>query len=586
MSQSLPKGKEMAADILSRVENIIYLTGVINSAANRTLNDIARLKDASHKHQTLVLEANKPGVIRNRIGAPSDVYRISYNPADITLIGGSVLTIYDHLLPAFKERHDIHSLQTYMQRKTTDIDMVWWPTIQLNDQAEYLQNIPLIQRRLIQKAYAPEQDPSVVLSTSPAILEVVRVFKDALNDAFQAELPTIQELVLKVLRVSEAKSFEIKITQKSLEIAGTHTILISFVLNGIPIDEICQISLHDGGSSQLYTRSGERNSHVEPMHHDPVHCTVKNAYLIHLRDMNVKVPHVQSIQIPSILSFVEQQLFAFGNHLLAASVTQPDKYGRACVHFKRVFYLKLLLSEFDLTNKSNRQNYTTHIKRYIPRPEILCQIEEAIQFRRRIFALQIHQAMQQSELQHDPILHFLFDPMVTLDVWNHRILEAKHQLLRYKKMYMQTSTDPMALEVLLHFTKINEAFAQLPFELFKTYYHVIMLRTHVNHQIYQFMLQLSLLKARAVQEGRSIFAAQTITSQRMQYYLEISTLYDAWKDRVIDVQGLSLEVLTTPLRTINVMVMLMEEKDRFATLIESRQQRLTSLLLKPKTARQ
>ena len=578
------QGKEMAANLLSHVENIIYLTGLINSAASTAQNNIMHLKDKSLKNTTHLLEANKANTLRNKAPMVSDMYRITYNPPDLTLIGGAVLTIYDHLLPAFKERHDIKSLQSYMKRRTTDIDMVWWPTIRLNDKTEFITSKTPAEQKKIQKSYTSKEDTYLVIYTSPAIIEVVNVFAEALNNVFQDALPMIQSRVISALSINESQvnTFEIEVSKKSFELAGTHTILVSFILNGIKMEEICQISLHDGGSSQLYRRDGEKNTSIETMHNDPVYCTVGNSYLIHLKDMHIKVLNVQTIQIPSILAFVEQQMFAFGNNMISASGTrlhvalQQDKYAKAFVHFKRVFYLKLLLSDFNTANKNNERNYKTLVKQYIPQPNIVRHVEEAIRSRMITFESHIQKARQVVGLQHDPLLHFLFDPTLTDEEWVQTVHRAKQHLLSYKKRYMQLSKDPDVLEVLHHFTSINETFIQLSVEEFKTYFHVIMLRAHVNDLIFKLTLLCADLKVYTIQEGLNI--SNNTTSTIMQNYLEMTTVYDEWKRNLVTVKGLHLASLTTPLHIVNMLLTLLEDNDQYSSLNQNRYSVLDSII--------
>jgi len=605
------QGKEIASHVLSRVENIIYLTGLINSAANKTMNSIAQLGENSRKNQTHILESQQD-MTRHHPSTSTDAFRILYNPADITLIGGSVLTIYDHLLPASKTQHDIKPLQSYMQRRTADIDMVWWPTIKLNEESACMQTKSDKERKAMSAAFVYEKQSHIVISTSPAIMTVVDVFEQQLCAVFQEALPTIQTNVLIALLENavpiQVQSFSIDVSKRSQTITGTHTITVSITLNGIKMDEICQISLHDGGSSQLYKRDGGRNTQLAHMMRDPVYCTIKNAYLIKLKELNIHVPFVHTIQIPSVLNFVEQQMFAFGNNIMPMVVEsgnvqhvlnpkQHERYTKAFVHFKRAFYLKLVMNAFDLReyacNKNNRANDNTFLARHLSQPTLLHDLEEVIWYRMRTFAPHIRMAMEVVGLgfanfvyyqalpdrgpQHDPLLHFLFDQMLTEDVWAQTIFHAKKKILSYKKQYMQYSKDPQLIELLHQFTSINEALIKLTADDYKKYYHAIMLSVYVNELIFKIRMQCNTLKHQVVHEGLYVTEHPNTTTTIMHNYMAINTIYDDWYRNTIPLHQLHTENMKTPLHIINALFTLLEDYDKYTELYHTRSNLLGSI---------
>ena len=601
----------MAAHVLSRVENIIYLTGLINSAANNTMNDIAKLGVNSRKNQTHILKAplesqqgihqagitrHQAGITRRQAGITTDTYRILYNPVDITLIGGSVLSIYDHLLPASKAQHDIKPLQSYMQRRTTDIDMVWWPTIKLNDESAFMQTKSDKERKDMCKTFVYEKQPHIVISTSPAIMTVADVFEEQLRTVFQESLPTIQTNVLIALLENavpiQVQSFSIDVSRKSQAITGTHTMIVSITVNGIKMDELCQISLHDGGSSQLNNRDGERNTQLEHMTRDPVYCTVKNAYLIKLKEMNIHVPYVHTIRIPSVLDFVEQQMFAFGNNLLPMMVEsgtvqhvlhhkQHERYTKAFVHFKRAYYLKLVMHSFNASeyvhDEKNLANDNTFLARHLSHPTLLHDLEEVIECRMRTFAPHIQMAREVVGPQHDPLLHPLFDPMQTEDEWSNAIFCAKETILRYKKQYMQHSKDPQLLELLQQFSTINDALVRLPSDDYKKYYHTIMLSVHVNELLFKIRLQCNTLKHQVVHEGLYVTDNPITTTTIMNNYMAINMIYDDWHRNTTPLHQLHMENMKTPLHTINVLFALLEDCKKYTALYNTRANLLGSI---------
>jgi len=601
------EGKEMAAHVLSRVENIIYLTGLINLAANNTMNSVAQLGVNARRNQTHILKSQQD-ITRRQVGTPTDTYRIVYNPADITLIGGSVLTIYDHLLPASKAQHDIKPLQSYMQRRTTDIDMVWWPTIKLNEESAFMQTKSDKERKEMCKTFVYEKGPYIVISTSPAIMTVADVFEEQLRTVFQEALPTIQTNVLIALLENavpiQVQSFSIDIARRSQGITGTHTMIVSITVNGIIMEEICQISLHDGGSSQLYRRDGEQNTQLEHMTRDPVYCTVKNAYLVKLKEMNIHVPFVHTIQIPSVLHFVEQQMFAFGNNIMpmvvessnvqhvqhVQHVLQPphvlhakqyERYTKAFAHFKRAFYLKLVMHAFNLSepvhNKKTLVYDNTFLARHLSHPALLHDLEEVIWYRMRTFAPHIRMAMEVIGQQHDPLLHFLFDPILTEDEWAQTIFHAKKKILSYKKQNMQRSNDPQLVELLKQFTSINEALVKLTVDDYKKYYHAIMLSVHVNELIFKMRVQCNALKHQVVHEGLYITENPNTTTTIMHNYMAINTIYDDWYRNTIPLHQLHTENMKTPLHIINALFTLLEDYDKYTELYHTRSNLLGSI---------
>jgi len=597
----------MAAHVLSRVENIIYLTGLINLAANNTMNSVAQLGVNARRNQTHILKSSwdlesQQGITRRQAGMPTDTYRIVYNPADITLIGGSVLTIYDHLLPASKVQHDIKPLQSYMQRRTTDIDMVWWPTIKLNEESAFMQTKSDKERKAMNAAFVYEKQQEIVISTSPAIMTVADVFEEQLRTVFQEAIPTIQTNVLIALLENavpiQVQSFRIDVARRSQGITGTHTMVVSITVNGIIMEEICQISLHDGGSSQLYRRDGEQNTQLEHMTRDPVYCTVKNAYLVKLKEMNIHVPFVHTIQIPSVLHFVEQQMFAFGNNIMPMLVEsgpmqyvqqaphvlhakQYERYTKAFAHFKRAFYLKLVMHAFNLSepvyNKKTLVYDNTFLARHLSRPALLHDIEEVIWYRMRTFAPHIRMAMEVIGQQHDPLLHFLFDPILTEDEWAQTIFHAKKKILNYKKEYMQRSKDPQLIELLKQFTSINEALVKLTADDYKKYYHAIMLSVHVNELIFKMRVQCNALKHQVVHEGLYITENPNTTTTIMHNYMTINTIYDDWNHNTAALHQLHTENMKDPLHIINVLFILLEEFEKYTALYHNRSNLLGSI---------
>jgi hypothetical protein len=120
---------------------------------------------------------------------------------------------------------------------------------------------------------------------------------------------------------------------------------IEFII-GTNVLKICDISVHDSGSSQLYDLNGNIITNMRLMTEDPIYSNPRQgldnsiSYLI-INDIYVAVP--------AIKSFIHQQMFAFNNLL-------RNNQEKGFINYKRVEFIKKILQNIIITNSNNR-NY-------------------------------------------------------------------------------------------------------------------------------------------------------------------------------------------------------------------------------------
>ena len=133
--------------------------------------------------------------------------------------------------------------------------------------------------------------------------------------------------------------------------AGVFNISITFQIKGI-ILKICDVVIHDSGSSQRFDEDGQEITDLQFMTDDPVYCSPNPKHSNAFVYLNV---NGINIAVPNIWSFVEQQIFAFDNLVRAKQV-------KSFINYKRVEFIKSLLINFKLNNASNKRNYKNLIE--------------------------------------------------------------------------------------------------------------------------------------------------------------------------------------------------------------------------------
>lgn len=306
----------ISSKILSDVEIIADIYSIVKAAGLAATND---KEVKSLQKEVCTIKPDIMDVIRFSKCKPStNSYSIEYDANDIMIVGGAALNVYDYKLREFKERRRLGALETYIKKKTSDIDIVWWP----------------------RKA----SNTDIIISTSTAIIELVRVFKEKLQEKLNE---ASKELELKIKRyitnASNADKLKIDVSSIETRVVGVFNITIIFQIKE-KILKICDIVIHDSGASQRYDPDGNQINYVTYMNFDPLYCNPMPGLPNSIKYLTV---NGIDIAVPNIESFVKQQMLAFDNLIRLNEVKGFNNY-------KRVEFIKQLLSSFvNLENSSD-----------------------------------------------------------------------------------------------------------------------------------------------------------------------------------------------------------------------------------------
>lgn len=256
-----------------------------------------------------------------------DRYRISYHPDDLLIVGGMAISLYDEAVSGIKKikYQNTSTIQEYLQKNTTDIDIVWWPRIEDT---------------------APHMEDYVVTINSPAISSLITAYISELNIIFANKkvIELIQTAIhnkrpdITLLRIDIEESFKgIKAGAKKIIV---HFIIVVPEINQSEISlEICDISIHDGASSQKETKNRSNELILKSMIDDPMYC------MPNIQTATLPLVHQRKINVPDIKSIIKQQLLAFKNLLDA---NNP----KCIINYNRIRYLQLMIFEYDYQKKN------------------------------------------------------------------------------------------------------------------------------------------------------------------------------------------------------------------------------------------
>ena len=246
---------------------------------------------------------------RSVCGSISQRYVLAYHPDDLTIVGGMAFAQYDNAIRDIKTARSLRSLQQYLSKNTSDIDMVWWPRILDN---------------------SPNDDQEIVVISSPGIRNHVEQFKNNLQSTFQDA--TYVESMKHF--IPNLKSLEIEVSQTFTAQAGVIHIIIYFNViynNDAAVKlEMCDISIHDGGSSQIKI-GPQGHSILIPMEKDPMYVSQ-----IYHQIKTLPITREISVNVPIMLKLIDQQLLAFSNLL-------EKKLEKCLINYNRIRYILLLL---------------------------------------------------------------------------------------------------------------------------------------------------------------------------------------------------------------------------------------------------
>ena len=336
-SSRLLQKSELEVDIVNDPDIVLYFYEIMQSAAKHAVdrNEI----DDFNQYDVLydVLELGKKGqfrVVKNNNNSKFRTldYFVEYKPADIYVYGGCALTLYDVALRGPKKERGLNALEMRVRKKTTDIDLVWFPRV-----PEVLVGLG-----------------HMVTSTSPAIRMMVSRLQKYLTknqSRYQRELKNLlQQKLVDRHTIHSVKDFTVKHTH--IIKAGVHSIEISCDVNGMTL-KLCEISIHDSGSSQQYNENHERIPFLQHMTEDPVYCSPKE-----LIDVSI---HEHTVRVPNIVLYCKQQLFIVGNKLRSDDFRTPNQialdYKKALVSFYRVAFVLYLLESL----RQNQRNVSERI---------------------------------------------------------------------------------------------------------------------------------------------------------------------------------------------------------------------------------
>ena len=330
MSSQLSQKSELEVDIVNDPDIVLYFYEIMQSAAKHAAVD--KIKD-TNKYDVLydVVELGKERQLRS-VNNNNSKFRtldlfVEYRPKDIYVYGGCALTLYDIALRGLKRKHGLNALEMRVRRKTTDIDLVWFP------------RVPDV---LVGTGH-------MVTSQSPAIKAMVSRLETYLKENKSLYQRKLQGLFHDKLgdryTIDSVDHFEVEHTH-TIE-AGVHNITIKCRVNGIAL-KLCEMSIHDSGSSQKYNENHERIPFLQPMTEDPAYCPPNELVQVHIHD--------KVILVPNLVLYCKQQLFIMGNKLRSEDFRTPYEIAldneKALGSFYRVAFVLYLLESL----KQNQRN--------------------------------------------------------------------------------------------------------------------------------------------------------------------------------------------------------------------------------------
>ena len=263
-------------EIIADIYNIVKAAGLAatnNPTVKSNHNDVCVLKPYQVGRTRLTEECRK-----------TREYSIKYDANDITIVGGAALNVYDYKLRELKERRELEALDNYIKKKTSDIDIVWWPRSVSNKE--------------------------IITSKSEAIIQLAQAFREELQQKFNDAANDLDVKVKPYIsNISNADELSIYVEMFQTRPAGVFNINVQFRIKD-KILKICDISLHDSGAGQRYDADGNEITTMQFMTEDPVYCSPNTGNMNSITYLNVKGI---DIGVSNIHAFVNQQMLAFDN---------------------------------------------------------------------------------------------------------------------------------------------------------------------------------------------------------------------------------------------------------------------------------
>lgn len=326
-SRRLSHKRELAEDIVRKPEIVLEFYHIMKLAAKHAVTNTTNLVREMFYE---VLSTNKKGVERgNKLSYSAD-YSLEYNSNDIYVYGGCALALYDGALRGLKEKHNLNALENRVLKNTTDIDLAWFP------------RVPDVSRN------------QIATSRSPVIMTMIEECKIDLEKIVVDRQKSIEKLIREKLKdrheIMTVNHFVVD--HEHIVKAGVHSIKISCDVNGITL-QLCEMAIHDSGSSQLFDKNHKKITTLRPMTEDPVYCSPNE--LVHL-DI-----HDKEISVPNLTLYCKQQLFIVGNLLRSEHYRTPNQIvldnQKALGSFYRVAFVLYLLEPL----RQNQRNVSERI---------------------------------------------------------------------------------------------------------------------------------------------------------------------------------------------------------------------------------
>ena len=315
----------LASEILSDVSLILDIYGIVKGAG---ILASRRVQREGLENKVCIIPSKEEGVNRtNTQCLETTKCSVFYDANHLTIVGGAALSIYDEKLSHLKRRRGLISLADYMKKKTSDVDINWWPVVTC-------------------------RDGMIPTSRSKGIVALVEYFMEELQNAFNRNASYLTRKIQPHVhngRALDTITPTVRLRRHTWQ-AGVFNIEVLFLVRD-KLLKICDINVHDGGASQQWDSQGNEITDVRPMIEDPVYCNPDKEsgqplrYLL-LGNRMVAVPHIRSL--------VEQQLFAFNNLLRKQDDAAQEK---ALVHYRRAVFIRNILQSFQLHNPDDQQNY-------------------------------------------------------------------------------------------------------------------------------------------------------------------------------------------------------------------------------------
>ena len=346
--------EELSSKILTNISVITHIYSIVKEAGlNASLNP----EVVAGKNNVTIIKANVPGLTRitancRRPGVNikqcrvSSNFSITYDANDITIIVGAALNVYDYTLKGLKERHSLEALENYIKKKTSDIDIVWWPRESRNIKTNTI------------------NEDEIVTSSSPAIKLLVDKFQSELIRLLDENKIEIENKIRPMIpEATNEDKLIIEVGGDKYSVGSAiHTWQVGSI--GVVITlkmktksfKICEVIIHDSGASQLFDENGLQINTLLYMTKDPVYSS-PNPSTASVISNSISYLNVNSIivAVPNILSFVRQQMLAFSNNMERYMIKGSFNY-KGFINYKRVEFIKKVLQTLNVSDEKNKED--------------------------------------------------------------------------------------------------------------------------------------------------------------------------------------------------------------------------------------